>query len=127
MSKTPLAWLTCSFPNDERLLIGSLTVCGVAKCSGLRELGIAGYPGSGKSTIAYPLTERINELLQEVKGEDWDGEGSDKTSDSGKTAEEHALCVGMDGWHYSQAYLASHEVCPLLEDLFDLTVYRTLR
>lgn len=78
--------------------------------SRLTRVGIAGYPGSGKSTIAYPLTERINELLQETKSGEWDGEGSDKTSESSKGGDEHALCVGMDGWHYPQSYLAAHEV-----------------
>ncbi len=50
--------------------------------------GIAGIPGSGKSSVAYPLVDRINELAQE----------------------EVALCIGGDGWHYSQTQLRGMKV-----------------
>lgn len=46
--------------------------------------GVAGIPGSGKSTVAYPLTDRVNELL---RGE--------------STTHAVAVCVPVDGWHYS--------------------------
>ncbi|CAK9787274.1 unnamed protein product [Cutaneotrichosporon oleaginosum] len=46
-------------------------------------VAIGGIPGSGKSTVAYPLIERINALA-----------GS-----------EVAMGLGTDGWHYSQAQL----------------------
>lgn len=41
-------------------------------------------PGCGKSTIAYPLVSRVNALL-----------GGD----------EAAICISLDGWHYSRAEL----------------------
>ncbi|GFZ51226.1 hypothetical protein JCM24511_08984 [Saitozyma sp. JCM 24511] len=47
-------------------------------------VGVAGIPGSGKSTVAYPLTDRVNELLR----------GKSTTHDV-------AVCVPVDGWHYS--------------------------
>jgi pantothenate kinase len=50
--------------------------------------GISGIPGSGKSSAAYPLVDRMNELANQ----------------------EIALCIGGDGWHYSQAQLRAMEV-----------------
>jgi hypothetical protein len=41
-------------------------------------------PGCGKSTIAYPLVSHVNALL-----------GGD----------EAAICISLDGWHYSRAEL----------------------
>ncbi|BEI83599.1 hypothetical protein CcaverHIS002_0402030 [Cutaneotrichosporon cavernicola] len=46
-------------------------------------VAIGGIPGSGKSTVAYPLVDRINALA-----------GTDV-----------AMGLGTDGWHYSQAQL----------------------
>ena len=60
---------------------------------------VAGVPGSGKSTLAVPLTDRVNHLLAaapSVKGKE----------------KETAVCVGMDGWHYSRAELDLFEVSP---------------
>ncbi|RSH82850.1 hypothetical protein EHS25_005840 [Saitozyma podzolica] len=54
-------------PADRRLLVA-----------------IAGPPGCGKSTIAYPLVSHVNALL-----------GGDKA----------AICISLDGWHYSRAEL----------------------
>lgn len=56
-------------------------------------VGVAGIPGSGKSTLAYPLTDAINALAK-AAGEP-----------------EVAVCVGGDGWHYSQDELRKMEVC----------------
>ena len=53
---------------------------------------MTGYPGSGKSSLAYPLTARINEKA------------------GGYLEGEVAVCVGMDGWHYSQMQLEKMEV-----------------
>ncbi|OCF36675.1 hypothetical protein I316_01271 [Kwoniella heveanensis BCC8398] len=81
-------------PNDQRLLVA-----------------IAGPPGSGKSTLAYPLTDHLNALLllhrppnpshierpqslELAEASDTQGEG-----------DEIAICVGLDGWHYSRAEL----------------------
>ncbi|BGP57704.1 hypothetical protein JCM8202_005488 [Rhodotorula sphaerocarpa] len=54
-------------------------------------VGVAGIPGSGKSTLAYPLTDAINALAK-AAGEP-----------------EVAVCVGGDGWHYSQDELRKME------------------
>ncbi|CAK9786645.1 P-loop containing nucleoside triphosphate hydrolase protein [Cutaneotrichosporon oleaginosum] len=48
-------------------------------------VAIAGRPGSGKSTLAHPLVERVNELI-----------GASPAP---------AVCVGIDGWHYSREQL----------------------
>ncbi|WOO84366.1 Putative uridine kinase [Vanrija pseudolonga] len=50
-------------------------------------VAVSGIPGSGKSTLAYPLAERVNALA----------------------GREVAICVGIDGWHYSQAELRGME------------------
>ncbi|KAL1406807.1 hypothetical protein Q8F55_006214 [Vanrija albida] len=50
-------------------------------------VAVSGIPGSGKSTLAYPLAARVNALA----------------------GRELATCVGIDGWHYSQAQLRAME------------------
>ncbi|RPA83389.1 P-loop containing nucleoside triphosphate hydrolase protein [Ascobolus immersus RN42] len=47
-------------------------------------IGIAGIPGSGKTTLAKRIANRINEILKE----------------SNDTDEEVAIMVPMDGYHY---------------------------
>lgn len=63
---------------------------------------IGGIPGSGKSTVAYPLVDRINALA----------------------GHEVAMGLGTDGWHYSQAQLrvmpVSRRVTPLTKGLGDV-------
>ncbi|WWC65536.1 uncharacterized protein I303_108154 [Kwoniella dejecticola CBS 10117] len=60
-------------------------------------VGIAGPPGCGKSTIANPLTQRINSILH--------------SAHSPSQAEESisAVCVSLDGWHYTLAELDAME------------------
>ncbi|WWD08203.1 hypothetical protein V865_006314 [Kwoniella europaea PYCC6329] len=60
-------------------------------------VGIAGPPGCGKSTIANPLTQRINSILRSRLGS--------------SQAEEPicAVCVSLDGWHYTLAELDAME------------------
>ncbi|KAE8538169.1 hypothetical protein D1P53_005507 [Cryptococcus gattii VGV] len=55
-------------------------------------IGIAGAPGCGKSTIAYPLTKRINDILT-------------TRSAAGREEPISAVCVSLDGWHYTRAQL----------------------
>jgi len=49
-------------------------------------VGIAGPPGCGKTAFAALLAETINAI----------------------SGEEMAACLGLDGWHFSNAYLDSH-------------------
>jgi len=75
-------------------------------------VGVAGVPGAGKSTLAFPLTELVNELLgtptsknhhlhvdkaQGLVSQDSDNDGSDKG--------QLAVSVSLDGWHTTRAEL----------------------
>ncbi|OXG46787.1 hypothetical protein J010_05247 [Cryptococcus neoformans] len=55
-------------------------------------IGVAGPAGCGKSTIAFPLTNRINDIL---------------ITRSAASCEKaiSAVCVSLDGWHYTRAQL----------------------
>jgi hypothetical protein len=64
-------------------------------------------PGSGKSTAAYPLTDRLNELLgrpTHASHVDARGDIASPAEEAG-TEGEIAICVGLDGWHYSRREL----------------------
>ncbi|KAL7421839.1 hypothetical protein Q5752_003610 [Cryptotrichosporon argae] len=88
-----VAEMFTSVPPDRRLIIA-----------------IGGPPGSGKSTVAYPLTDRLNALL--APGEPArtstvhpaDGTASPDPH-AGESPNEVAICVGLDGWHYTRAQL----------------------
>ncbi|WWC70242.1 uncharacterized protein I206_104192 [Kwoniella pini CBS 10737] len=78
-------------PKDKRLLVA-----------------IAGPPGSGKSTLAYPLTDALNAIILHhapmnpsslVQPESSDIAEPSKAQGSN---DEVAICVGLDGWHYSR-------------------------
>ncbi|WVQ99329.1 hypothetical protein IAU59_006461 [Kwoniella sp. CBS 9459] len=81
-------------PDDQRLIVA-----------------IAGPPGSGKSTLAYPLTDHLNALLLHHRPlnpshiERPKGLELAEASDAQGGDDEIALCVGLDGWHYSRAEL----------------------
>jgi hypothetical protein len=64
-------------------------------------------PGSGKSTTAYPLTDRLNELLgRKTHHSNIDPRGDIASPAPEAGAEgEIAICVGLDGWHYSRKEL----------------------
>lgn len=64
-------------------------------------------PGSGKSTTAYPLTDRLNTLLgHPTHSSHLDPRGDIASPAPQAGAEgEIAICVGLDGWHYSRAEL----------------------
>lgn len=70
-------------------------------------------PGSGKSTLAYPLTSHINALLlgraPEPSSTDLDTGLTSRPGDSDTPEqpgdEDVAICVGLDGWHYSRKEL----------------------
>ncbi|WRT66307.1 uncharacterized protein IL334_003262 [Kwoniella shivajii] len=81
-------------PENERLLVA-----------------IAGPPGSGKSTLAYPLTDALNTvLLRHPPSNPSHREGSpslrlaEQDENQGGN-DEIAICVGLDGWHYSRKEL----------------------
>jgi hypothetical protein len=68
---------------------------------------IGSRPGSGKSTAAYPLTDRLNELLgrpTHTSHVDARGDIASPAEEAG-TEGEIAICVGLDGWHYSRREL----------------------
>lgn len=65
--------------------------------------GVAGIPGSGKSSLAYPLEKRLNELA-----------GCHDEKDA------VALCVGGDGWHLSQAQMRVMDVRTRLSQRWSL-------
>ncbi|PWN22802.1 P-loop containing nucleoside triphosphate hydrolase protein [Microstroma glucosiphilum] len=56
-------------------------------------VGISGIPGSGKSTLATHVCQTVNAKL--------DGGGN------GSSTSPIAAIVGMDGWHYTRARLAT--------------------
>ncbi|KAK6904267.1 hypothetical protein L486_03850 [Kwoniella mangroviensis CBS 10435] len=60
-------------------------------------VGIAGPPGCGKSTIANPLTQHINSILQSPH----------ETAQAERSTS--AVCVSLDGWHYTLAELDAME------------------
>jgi hypothetical protein len=64
-------------------------------------------PGSGKSTTAYPLTDRLNELLGRPTHPSHVDDRGDIASPAPQAGAEGevAICVGLDGWHYSRAEL----------------------
>ncbi|WVF71528.1 hypothetical protein IAT40_006336 [Kwoniella sp. CBS 6097] len=74
-------------------------------------VAIAGPPGSGKSTLAYPLTDHLNTLLLHHRPPNPSHIEQPKSlelaeaSDTQGGADEIAICVGLDGWHYSRAEL----------------------
>ncbi|WWC89382.1 uncharacterized protein L201_004305 [Kwoniella dendrophila CBS 6074] len=87
-----------SLPDDKRLLVA-----------------IAGPPGSGKSTLAYPLTDALNSKLLHHPPENPSHieqpkslELAEANEDQGKN-DEIAICVGLDGWHYSRKELDGFE------------------
>lgn len=77
-------------------------------------------PGSGKSTLGYPLADRINELLgahvkpaavdeaEAIAVPGWEAEGVDEVLKESR--EEVALCVGQDGWHFTKRELEAFSV-----------------
>ncbi|CAD6573675.1 MAG: hypothetical protein TREMPRED_000887 [Tremellales sp. Tagirdzhanova-0007] len=67
-------------------------------------------PGSGKSTIAYPLTDRINTLLHRPSStvHPTGVKLAAVVAESGIRAgqgDQVAICVGLDGWHLTRAEL----------------------
>ncbi|WVQ67731.1 uncharacterized protein L199_005935 [Kwoniella botswanensis] len=85
-------------PENERLLVA-----------------IAGPPGSGKSTLAYPLTDALNALLLHHPPanpahieEPQSLELAEADAQQGQN-DEVAICVGLDGWHYSREELDGFE------------------
>lgn len=54
---------------------------------------VGGIPGGGKSTLAYPLTSAVNALHRRRGGNG-----------------DVAVCIGVDGWHYSQTAMRSMPV-----------------
>ena len=66
-------------------------------------------PGSGKSTLAYPLTDRLNAILLHrptPHPAHVDAEAALASPDSEAGArDEIAICVGLDGWHFSREKL----------------------
>ncbi|WWD02916.1 hypothetical protein V865_000959 [Kwoniella europaea PYCC6329] len=85
-------------PENERLLVA-----------------IAGPPGSGKSTLAYPLTDALNALLlhhppaNPAHIEKPHSLGLAEASEQQGQNDEVAICVGLDGWHYSRKELDGFE------------------
>ena len=79
-------------------------------------------PGSGKSTLGYPLADRINELLgvhvrpalvdeaEVVAVPGWEAEGVSEDAMQREARKEVALCVGQDGWHYTKRELEEFPV-----------------
>ncbi|WVW83851.1 hypothetical protein I302_105873 [Kwoniella bestiolae CBS 10118] len=85
-------------PENERLLVA-----------------VAGPPGSGKSTLAYPLTDALNSLLLHHPPpnpahieQPRSLELAEANEQQGKN-DEVAICVGLDGWHYSREELDGFE------------------
>ena len=63
-------------------------------------IGLAGGPGSGKSTAAAAVVERINGLWRERR----------KSGENGEEGEEIAVALPMDGYHLTKAQLAASVV-----------------
>jgi hypothetical protein len=99
------SYLTSSTPSDQRLLIA---IAGyVYPTSSDNDLTSSSRPGSGKSTTAYPLTDRLNELLgrkTQHANIDQRGDIASPAPEAGAEGE-IAICVGLDGWHYSRKEL----------------------
>ncbi|RSH87450.1 hypothetical protein EHS25_003360 [Saitozyma podzolica] len=72
-------------------------------------VAIAGPPGSGKSTLAYPLTDLLNSRL--LRRPPPAPQPTDNDASTGIASppvlegDELAICVGLDGWHYSRGEL----------------------
>lgn len=60
-------------------------------------VGIAGVPGSGKTTLAKHVCAIVNAELQKLQASSGAGPSSQCPE---------AVIVGMDGWHYSRAQLS---------------------
>ncbi|KAH9982099.1 P-loop containing nucleoside triphosphate hydrolase protein [Lactifluus volemus] len=60
-------------------------------------VGVAGVPGSGKSTVAVLVVEKTNQLLDESR--------SSSQQPRSKTPSPRAILVGQDGWHLTRAQL----------------------
>ncbi|PYI04700.1 kinase-related protein [Aspergillus sclerotiicarbonarius CBS 121057] len=75
---------------DDLALVGS---------GGRVIVGIAGVPGSGKTTLAAAVASKINEL--------WGEQEHQGTKDTGCGA--IAVAIPMDGFHYTRPHLASME------------------
>lgn len=76
----------------------------------------ASPPGSGKSTFGYPLADRVNELLGCQVVEPVHVDTEDITATPGAQAGKGltAVCVGLDGWHFSRAELDTFPVSFIL-------------
>ncbi|KAF9482359.1 P-loop containing nucleoside triphosphate hydrolase protein [Pholiota conissans] len=71
-------------------------------------VGIAGIPASGKSTLSFLLTERINDILsarREFDSATQTRVSAQQTPAHGDTLDDQAILVGLDGWHLSRAQL----------------------
>ena len=71
-------------------------------------IAVAGPPGAGKSTIAYPLTDRINTLLgTSPKQPSSVDESTGLATNPPPLIDSRAvaLCIGMDGFHLTREQL----------------------
>ncbi|HEY9075982.1 MAG TPA: hypothetical protein VIO61_05530 [Anaerolineaceae bacterium] len=74
------------------------TILDLPQQSARRIVAIAGLPGSGKTAFTLTLALVINALAV------------NSLAASALTSIPVAAAVGMDGWHYSNAYLESHSI-----------------
>lgn len=68
-------------------------------------VGVAGVPGAGKSTLAYPLTELINEKLGAPVLEQHIDRQKALVNQSSSQGTRIAISVSLDGWHTTRADL----------------------
>ncbi|KAM0755647.1 P-loop containing nucleoside triphosphate hydrolase protein [Meredithblackwellia eburnea MCA 4105] len=71
-------------------------------------VAVAGVPGSGKSVLGYPLADKINSLLGLTVAAPASIHSDIATAEptGTYTASEVAVCVGLDGWHYTREALS---------------------
>ncbi|KAI5480151.1 kinase-related protein [Pseudohyphozyma bogoriensis] len=68
-------------------------------------VGVAGVPGAGKSTLAFPLVDRINERLGRDVPKHAQLDFEIGTATPGTQENQIAVSVSLDGWHNTREEL----------------------
>jgi len=84
-------------------------------------VGIAGGPGSGKSTLSMAVAQRINDRMMrptdgnDNKNNDDDGNGNGNGNEPSAPPSPACVVLPMDGFHYTRAQLQSMGSDPAIE------------